>query len=53
MDGENGKRGYEDNGFIYPLGSEFCKDVYCTRCVHGNSELRPHIGAILDLPEVW
>ena len=53
MDEENGKRGCEDNGFIYPHGSEFCKDVYCIRCVDGNLELRPHIGAIMDLSEVW
>ncbi len=50
---EERKRNCSDNGSIYQHGYGFCKDVYCIECVDGTLEMHPHIGAIMDLSEVW
>ncbi len=49
----NEKTGCTDNGITYPEGSEFCKDVYCIKCVDGTLELHPAIGAVTNLSEIW
>lgn len=46
------KSGCLDNEIMYPHGSENCKDVYCFKCVDGQWETHPWIGAVMDLSEV-
>ena len=53
MNEEQGKRGCRDDEWVYPHGSEFCKDMYCIRCVDGTLEIHPFTGAINDLSEIW
>ena len=46
------KSGCLEDGIIYPDGSESCMDVYCFKCVDGEWESRPSIGASVDLSEI-
>jgi hypothetical protein len=46
------KNGCLEDGVTYPNGSESCIDIYCFKCVDGEWEERPSIGASVDLSEV-
>jgi hypothetical protein len=46
------KSGCLENDVIYPHGSEYCMDIYCFKCVDGEWETHPSIGASIDLSEI-
>ena len=46
------RSGCVEDEILYPEGYEYCRDVYCFKCLGGEWEMNPWIGATTDLSEV-